>query len=74
MLSNKALNKKKFLRSLLDQQGEEKEIMYKPSCDSITNSVDSPTSYMSVRLRFICWSFKSELLNVIAPDPYSLKR
>ena len=36
-----------------------------PTVCSPTTKVDSPTSYMSVRLRFICWSFKSELLKVL---------
>ena len=34
---------------------------------SPTNRVDSPTSYMSVRLRVRCWSFKAELLKVLVP-------
>ena len=38
-----------------------------PTVCSPTTRVDSPTSYMSVRLRFICLSFKSELLKVLVP-------
>ena len=38
-----------------------------PTVCSPTNRVDSPTSYMSVRLRVRCWSFKSELWKVLAP-------
>ena len=43
-----------------------------PTVCSPMTRVDSPTSYMSVHLRFICWSFKSELLKVLVPC--SLKR
>ena len=38
-----------------------------PTVCSPTVRVDSPTSYMSVRLRVRCWSFKSELLKAFVP-------
>ena len=38
-----------------------------PTVCSPTVRVDSPTSYMSVRLRVRCWSFNSELIKVFVP-------